>query len=62
MWKRVGSLALEKEQLLVAQRCYAAISDVAKVNMIQVSTARRSQPFLHCEQFQKRKSLEGFML
>ena len=36
MWKRVADLALEQQKLLVAQRCFAAINDVARVNVLHV--------------------------
>lgn len=37
MWRRVADLALEQHKLLVAQRCFAAINDVARVNLLHVS-------------------------
>lgn len=37
MWIRVAEMALEHGNLFVAQRCYAAINDVAKVRKLHVS-------------------------
>ncbi|GMT33310.1 hypothetical protein PFISCL1PPCAC_24607, partial [Pristionchus fissidentatus] len=35
MWRQVGEMALGRQKLLVAQRCFAAIGDVARVNLLQ---------------------------
>ncbi|CAI4221536.1 unnamed protein product [Auanema sp. JU1783] len=34
MWRRVGELALNHQRLCIAQRCFAAINDIALVNML----------------------------
>lgn len=42
MWKRVAALAVEQQKLLIAQRCYAAIGDVARAQELQVSLVETS--------------------
>lgn len=35
MWKTLSKLALEDRQLLIAERCYAALGDVSKVRYLK---------------------------
>ncbi|GMT03452.1 hypothetical protein PENTCL1PPCAC_25626, partial [Pristionchus entomophagus] len=35
MWRQVGDMALGQHKLLIAQRCYAAVGDIARVNLLQ---------------------------
>lgn len=35
MWKTLAKLTLEENHLYIAERCYAALGDVAKVRYLQ---------------------------
>ncbi len=35
MWKTLARVALESEQLHIAERCYAALGDVAKAKFLR---------------------------
>lgn len=36
MWRKLAAVALEHSQLMVAQRCYASLNDLVRVQFLQV--------------------------
>ena len=43
MWQTLGKLSLEERHLYIAERCYAALGDVAKVRYLQGINSIREQ-------------------